>query len=106
MVITKDQRQNNFPAVLSARAGRAQPRNGATVVSQGREPLDEDKTESPAPKGRQYDRRFCRPFGAFRTRDAPGSQGLAPLANNCRLFKAEDQLTAYRRQTVNRVGVL
>ena len=29
--------------------------------------------------------------GAFRTRDAPGSQGLTPLAKNCRLFEAKDR---------------
>ena len=33
--------------------------------------------------GREF-RSYCRPFGAFQTRDASGSQGLAPLANNCR----------------------
>ena len=88
----KGQRRNNFPAVLSVQAGRAQPRYGAKVVSQGREPLDRmPQTDSQAPEGRQVDRRFCRPFGAFRTRDAFGSQGLAPLANNCRLFKAKDR---------------
>ena len=85
----KDQQQNNFPAVMSVQTGSAQPRNGATVFSQGREPLDWNAA-SQAPEGRQCDRWFCRPFGAFVTRGTLGSQGLAPLANDGRLFKAED----------------
>ena len=33
---------NNLPVVPSTQAGSAHPRNGATVVRQAREPLDED----------------------------------------------------------------
>ena len=47
----KDQQQNNFPAVMSVQTGSAQPRNGATVFSQGREPLDSDATDPSSPGG-------------------------------------------------------
>ena len=57
----------------------------ATVFSQGREPLGPSASRvRPAPEGRQYDRRYCRPSGAGRSICGIPVQGLTPLANNCR----------------------
>ena len=79
-------------------ARSAQPRNGATVVSQGREPLDnEDTTDSRAPEGRQYARSFCRPFGACRLAHFP-SRGSRPWLTTVAFsrLRSSDRITLRR----------